>query len=84
MTLKEVHDWCRSNGIEARGIYRGKDFVIRGNEALVTKILPSLGEVFHWDVQIDGNHYPTSPSDMERLVSGKMSLEVFKGTHRGG
>jgi hypothetical protein len=84
MTFEEVHNWCRRNGVDVRGIYRGKDFAIRSNEALATEALPSLGEVFHWDVQIDGKHYPTSPSDMERLVSGKMSMDAFKGTHRGG
>jgi hypothetical protein len=84
MTFEEVHNWCRRSGVGARGIYRGKDFVIGRDEPLATGALPSIGEVFHWDVQIDGNHYPTSPSDMERLVAGTMSLETFKGTHRGG
>jgi hypothetical protein len=82
MTLEEVHNWCRANGVDVRGIYRGKDFVIRGNEALATETLPSIGEMFHWDLQIDGKHYPISPSDMERLVSGKMRLDVLKSVSR--
>lgn len=82
MTFEEVHAWCRSNGVDARGVYRGKDFVIHSDGEPLPKDLPSVAAVFHWDVQVDGRHLPTSPSDMERLVTGQMTLDVFKGTIR--
>jgi hypothetical protein len=82
MTFEQVQAWCRANGADARGISRGKEFFIRRNEAAPPANLPSVGEVFHWDLQVADKHYPTSPSDMERLVSGKMTLDAFAGTRR--
>lgn len=82
MTFKEVHAWCRANRAEARGIHRGKEFFIRPSEEPLPANVPLLDEVFHWDLQVGDQHYPTSPSDMKRLVTGKMSLEEFKGTRR--
>jgi hypothetical protein len=35
-------------------------------------------------VQLNETELAVSPSDMERLVSGKMTLEQFKATHRRG
>jgi hypothetical protein len=84
MTFEQVHLWCRANGADARGISRGKEFFIRRNEAGLPVNLPAVGEVFHWDLQLGDNRYPTSPSDMERLVSGKMTLAAFAGTRREG
>ncbi|HWP58042.1 MAG TPA: hypothetical protein VNL14_09160 [Candidatus Acidoferrales bacterium] len=80
MTFEEIHAWCRANGADARGIVRGREFFIRHGEQRLPDGLPSLGEVFHWDLQVGGNRYPTSPSDMERLVTGKMTLEAFAAT----
>jgi hypothetical protein len=38
----------------------------------------------HWDLAIgDWSHY-TSGSDMELMVAGKMTVDEFKGTLRGG
>ena len=84
MTFEEVHLWCRSNGADARGISRGKEFFIRRDDSGLPPGLPPASEVFHWDLQLGGKHYATSPSDMERLVSGKMTLEAFAGTRREG
>lgn len=83
MTFEQIHAWCRANGVDARGIHRGRDFFIRRSEERLPGTLPSLLEIFHWDLQVGDKHYPTSPSDMERLVTGKMTLDMFKGTRRG-
>ena len=38
----------------------------------------------HWDLAIgDWSHY-TSGSDMELMVAGKMTVDQFKSTLRGG
>jgi hypothetical protein len=84
MTFEQVHSWCRANRADARGISRGKEFFIRCNEAGPPVDVPAVGEVFHWDLQLGDKRYPTSPSDMDRLVSGKMTLEAFAGTRREG
>ncbi len=84
MTFEQVQGWCRANAADARGIARGKEFFIRRSETALPFDLPPVGEVFHWDLRVGDKHYPTSPSDMERLVSGTMSLDVFSGTRREG
>ncbi|MPZ75478.1 MAG: hypothetical protein GEU77_03055 [Deltaproteobacteria bacterium] len=84
MTFEQVLTWCRNNSADARGIYRAKDLSIRQSDQRLPDNLPALGEIFHWDVQLGDLQLVTSASDMERLVSGKMTLEEFKGTHRRG
>jgi hypothetical protein len=84
MTFEEIHAWCRANGADVRGIFRGKDFSIRRNDERLPGTLPPVGEVFHWDLQVGEKHYSTSPSDMERMVTGNMTLDAFKNTRRGG
>jgi hypothetical protein len=84
MTFDQIHAWCRTNGADARGIYRGREFCIRQTEDRLPADLPSLSQVFHWDLQVGERRYPTSPSDMERLVTGKMTLDAFSGTRREG
>ena len=83
MTFEQILGWCRANGVDARGVYRGKDFHIRQGDTALSRDLPPIGAIFHWDLKAGERHLPTSPSDMERLVSGKMTLDVFKGTVRG-
>jgi hypothetical protein len=46
--------------------------------------LPAIGALFHWDVRLSETQLAVSPSDMERMVNGKMTLEQFKATHRRG
>ena len=77
MTVKDVQAWCKANKLDARGIIRGAEFFIRHGDAGSTASQPPIGEVLHWQVTIGGQSYPSSPSDMERLVTGKMSLEDF-------
>lgn len=83
MTFEQILAWCRANGVHARGVYRGKDFLIRQSDTGLPGDLPALDAIFHWDLEAGERHLPTSPSDMERLVSGKMTLEIFKSTVRG-
>ena len=84
MTFEEVLKWCRDNGADARGIYRARDFFIGRSDDRLPDNLPAIGALSHWDVRLNETQLAVSPSDMERLVSGKMSLEEFKATHRRG
>ena len=84
MTFDQVLNWCRDNRADARGIYRARDFFIRRSDDRLPDNLPPIGALFHWDVRLNETQLAVSPSDMERLVSGKMSLEEFKATHRRG
>ena len=84
MTFEQVLKWCRDNGADARGIYRAKDLEIDRSHDRLPDNLPPINSLFHWDVRLDQTRLAVSPSDMERLVSGKMSLEQFKATHRRG
>jgi len=84
MTFEQILTWCRNHSADARGIYRAKDLFIRQSDPHLPDNLPALREIFHWDVQLGDLQLVTSASDMERLVSGKMTLEEFKGTHRRG
>jgi|RhiMetdeSRZDD1v2_1073273.scaffolds.fasta_scaffold750531_2 hypothetical protein len=83
MTFEQVLQWCRDNGADARGIYRARDFWIRRSDRLPDD-LPAIGALFHWDVRLDDTQLAVSPSDMERMINGKMTLEQFKATHRRG
>jgi hypothetical protein len=79
MTFAEIHSWCRANRADVRGIKRGRDFEIRGQDEKLPADLPPLEDVFHWDMVLDDKHYPVSPSDMERLVSGAMTRDFYTG-----
>ena len=83
MTFEEVLVWCRANRADVRGVYRGKDISISHANQNLPDDLPSLGEIFHWDLKLGDLRHPVSASDMERLVSGKMTLEGLKSTIRG-
>ena len=77
MTFEEIHSWCVANGADLRGIQRGKDFFIRCRETKLPDDLPSLSEIFHWDLALGDSHYVLSPSDLERVMSGRMSLSFY-------
>jgi len=78
MNVADIHSWCRTNGATVRGINRGNEFVISGRDETLPPDLPPLDQVFHWDLALDDSHYPVSPSDMERLVSGKMTVDFYR------
>jgi hypothetical protein len=84
MNFEQVLQWCRDNAADARGIYRAKDFMIRRADDRLPDNLPPMDALFHWDVRLENTQLAVSPSDMERLVSGKMTLDQFKATHRRG
>jgi hypothetical protein len=75
MTVKDVREWCKANGIDARGIIRGGEFFIRHASEETSSNLPTAQQVLHWDLHIGERRLPASPSDMERLVTGKIRLE---------
>ena len=83
MTFADVLDWCKKNHADVRGVYRGKDISISHKDSELPSVLPSIGEIFHWDLQVgDLDHY-VSGSDFERIVTGKLTIEGFKSTLRG-
>jgi hypothetical protein len=73
MTIEDIHSWCRAHGATARGFVRGREFTAGGDKAPAE----SLKDILHWELSIDGQKYPTSTSDMERLVEGKLTAADF-------
>jgi hypothetical protein len=84
MTFEQVLSWCRANGADVRGVYRGKDISISHTDERLPNTLPAIGEIFHWDLKVGDLHHPASASDLERMVAGKLTLDGFKSTLRGG
>jgi hypothetical protein len=83
MTFADVLDWCKKHQADVRGIYRGKDVSISHNDTALPGALPSIGAIFHWDLEVgDWNHY-VSGSDFERMVTGRLTIDGFKSTLRG-
>ena len=83
MTFEQVLAWCRKNSADVRGVYRGKDISISHHHQRLPDQLPSIGEIFHWDIAMpDLNHY-VSGCDFERIVAGKLTIEGFKSRLRG-
>jgi hypothetical protein len=83
MTFEHVLAWCRATGADVRGVYRGKDISISHRDEHLPASLPSLGEIFHWDLKIGDLHHAVSASDLERMVNGTLTIEAFKSTLRG-
>lgn len=82
MTFADVLEWCKKNHADVRGVYRGKDLSISHKDTSLPNVLPSIGEIFHWDLEMsDFNHY-VSGSDFERIVTGKLTIDGFKSTLR--
>jgi hypothetical protein len=85
MDMKQVQEWCKANGLDARGIIRGGEFFIRHASEETSSNLPTAQQVLHWDLHIGERRLPASPSDMERLVTGKISLDnLIQATSREG
>jgi hypothetical protein len=83
MTFQEVLAWCRANEADVRGFYRGNIVPISHNDETLPASLPSLDVIFHWDLRLGSLRHPVSASDLERLVTGKMTLDELKSTIRG-
>ena len=84
MTFAEVLDWCQKQKADVRAIGRAMEIPISYKDKQLPANLPSISKVMHWDLAIgEWSHY-TSGSDMELMVAGKMTVDEFKGTLRGG
>lgn len=77
LNIDDVRTWCRERQVVARGVRRGADFTIRQDGTGDFNPEVHMPDIFHWEVYLGGNRYPCSPSDMERMVAGKMTLEEF-------
>ena len=84
MTFVDVLEWCRKNRAAVRGVYRGKDLSLSHTDKELPPNLPSIGEIFHWELETPELDHYVSASDFERIVSGKLTIEAFKSTLRGG
>jgi hypothetical protein len=82
MSFTEILLWCRANNASVRGVYRGKTVSIAHTDDRLPGNLPALDEIFHWDVKVGELRYIASASDLKRLISGKVTMEEFKGTAR--
>jgi hypothetical protein len=82
MTFEQVLAWCRANGADVRGVYRGNDISISHSDDRLPLSLPALSEIFHWDLKVGELHHPVSASDLERMVNGKLTIEALKSTLR--
>lgn len=77
MTVEQAHQWCRAQKVGARGIVRGGEFFLGHRAEALPVPCPPLQDVLHWELTIGEKRYPTSTSDMERLVTGRLALEDF-------
>ncbi len=82
MNIDDVQQWCQAKGVDAKMIVRGSEFPIRHGGQGSKASFPSMKDLLHWELIVEGKRCPTSPSDMERLVTGKMPLEGFLGRIR--
>ncbi len=82
MNIDDVQQWCQAKGVDAKMIVRGAEFSIRHDAQGSKASFPSMKDLLHWELIVEGKRCPTSPSDMERLVTGKMPLEGFLGRIR--
>jgi hypothetical protein len=82
MTFEQVLAWCRGNGADVRGVYRGKDISISHGDQNLPDALPAITEIFHWDLRLADLHHPVSASDMEKMVAGALTIEGLKSTLR--
>ena len=82
MTIEDVQQWCKAKGVDAKMIVRGAEYPVSKDGKGSKGSLPSMKDLLHWELIAEGKRCPTSPSDMERLVTGKMTLEGFLGRIR--
>ena len=68
---------------DVRGVYRGKDISISHEDTEIPNVLPAIGEIFHWDLEMPELKHYVSGSDFERMVTGKLTIDGFKSTLRG-
>jgi hypothetical protein len=83
VTFADVLQWCQNNQAAVRGVLRGRDISISHKDKELALDLPSIGEIFHWDVEMPELKHYVSGSDFERIVTGKLTIDGFKSTLRG-
>lgn len=83
MTFADVLQWCQNNHAAVRGVLRGRDISISHEHKELAPDLPSIGEIFHWEVDMPELKHYVSGSDFERMVTGKLTIDGFKSTLRG-
>lgn len=83
MTFTDVLQWCQENQAVVRGVLRGRDVAISCKDKELPAGLPSIREIFHWDVDMPQLKHYVSGSDFERIVTGKLTIDAFKSTLRG-
>ncbi len=82
MNIDDVQRWCQAKGVDAKMIVRGAEFSVRHDSQGPEGSFPPMKDLLHWELIVEGKRCPTSTSDMERLVTGKMTLEGFLGRIR--
>jgi hypothetical protein len=83
VTFADVLQWCQNNQAAVRGVLRGRDISISHKDEKLAPDLPSIGEIFHWEVDMPELKHYVSGSDFERMVTGKLTIDGFKSTLRG-
>jgi hypothetical protein len=83
MTFTDVLQWCQRNNAVVRGVYRGHDVTISHRDQEHPAELPTIGDIFHWDIEMRELQHYVSGSDFERIVTGKLTIDGFKSTLRG-
>lgn len=78
MTAEEISGWSSREGIAVYGVMRGSEFAIPPAGRMDKP--PRMEKVLHWLLEIRGKRYALSPSDMEKLLAGKLPLEFFTKT----
>ena len=74
MTIDEVQQWCRDNGVDARMILRGKDFVLHHDAEGPQVSCPPIDEIYYWELFFEGKSYPSSSAfHRSRLTVGTLS-----------
>ena len=80
MTFVDVFEWCKKNQADVRAIGRGLAIPISHKDKQLPADLPAMSAIMHWDLKIGPWSHYTSGSDMERIVTGTMTVDEFKGT----
>ena len=82
MNIDDVQRWCQAKGVDAKMIVRGAEFSLRHDSQGLEGSSRPMKDLLHWELIVEGKRCPTSPSDMERLVAGTMTVKDFLGRIR--
>jgi hypothetical protein len=80
VTIQKIQQWCSQKGHAVHGVMRGAQFEILPSDPGTD--FPEASKVLHWLVCVADKRYALSPSDMEKVLEGKLDLEFFiKSAH---